>query len=309
MILMQCLRVFARYFYVPTMIVGLNALAVYLIAYGHRYVWVVLLLAVAIGLSFAMEQVLPYEGAWNEAHGDTAKDVAHGVVYEIANLCTLFVFIVISAALLPEWSLWPSALPIPVQFVLAVVIIDGTMTVMHYFSHRVNWLWRLHAVHHGVHRLYGFNGFVRHPLHQALDIVAGTLPLVVIGLPVDVAVLLGFAIAVQLIVQHSNVDYTLGPLQKLLAIGPVHRLHHVNWAGEGDVNFGLFLTVWDRMLGTFQPPQERKPRSGDVGIQDCPHYPQAYGRQLVAPFDRRGFYPETTETGDPEAPAQGASKD
>ncbi|WP_158008061.1 sterol desaturase family protein [Methyloceanibacter superfactus] len=236
--------------------------------------------------------MLPYEVTWNDAHGDTVKDLAHAAVYEIANLFALVVFIIISASLLPEWSLWPSTLPIAVQFLLAIVIVDCTMTVVHYFSHRVDWLWRLHAVHHGVHRLYGFNGFIRHPLHQALDIVAGTLPLVLLGLPVDVAVLLGFTIAVQLIVQHSNVDYMLGPLQKILAIGPVHRLHHVNWAGEGDVNFGLFFTAWDRLLGTYQPPQARKPRTGDIGIQDCPHYPQVYAKQLVAPFDPDGFCPK-----------------
>jgi sterol desaturase/sphingolipid hydroxylase (fatty acid hydroxylase superfamily) len=51
-------------------------------------------------------------------------------------------------------------------------------------------------------------------------------------MPVPVAVMLGFAIALQLIVQHSNVDYKLGPAQKFIAIGPVHRLHHVNWGGE-----------------------------------------------------------------------------
>ncbi len=183
------------------------------------------------------------------------------------------------------------------QFLLAVVIVDCTMTIVHYFSHRVDWMWRLHAVHHGVHRLYGFNGFIRHPLHQALDVVSGTLPLIVLGLPVDVAVLLGFAIAVQLIVQHSNVDYALGPFQNVLAIGAAHRLHHVNWAGEGDVNFGLFFTVWDRLLGTYQAPHERKPRVGDIGIQDCPHYPQDYATQLRAPFDPDGFCPKVSEDG------------
>ena len=167
----------------------------------------------------------------------------------------------------------------------------------------MNWLWRLHAVHHGVHRLYGFNGLIRHPLHQVLDIVVGTLPLVLIGLSVDVAVLLGFAIAMQLIVQHSNVDYALGPLQKLLAIGPVHRLHHVNWAGEGDVNFGLFFTVWDRLLGTFRLPSEWRPGIGDIGIQDCPHFPQVYSRQLKLPFDSNG---PCVEASRPEASTSNA---
>jgi sterol desaturase/sphingolipid hydroxylase (fatty acid hydroxylase superfamily) len=289
---MSGLRVFARYFYVPTMIVGINALAIYSITQSYPYLRIAFLIAFAIALSFAMERVLPYDGDWNHSHGDAAKDLAHGIVYELANLFTLFVFIIISAALLPEWSIWPASLPVWAQFLLAIVIVDCTMTVVHYFSHRVDWLWRLHAVHHGVHRLYGFNGFVRHPLHQALDVLAGTMPLVLLGLPLDVAVLLGAAIAVQLVVQHSNVDYTLGPLQHVLAIGPVHRLHHVNWAGEGDVNFGLFFTVWDRMLRTFKLPSEHKPHSGDIGIQDCPHYPQVYTTQLKAPFDPDGFCPK-----------------
>jgi len=289
---MGMLRSFARYFYVPTMMVGFNALAIYLVASGYRYVWVGLPILAAIGLSFAMERVLPYEDAWNESHGDAAKDLAHGIVYEIANLFTLVVFLIISAMLLPEWSLWPRGLPIVVQFLLAVVIVDCTMTIVHYFSHRVEWMWKLHAVHHGVHRLYGFNGFIRHPLHQALDIVSGTLPLILIGLPVDVVVLLGAAIAIQLVVQHANVDYALGPFQKILAIGAAHRLHHVNWPGEGDVNFGLFFTAWDRLLGTYQIPDERKPTVGDIGIQDCPHYPQDYAMQLRAPFDPDGFCPK-----------------
>jgi hypothetical protein len=56
------------------MMVGFNALAIYLVANAYRYVWVGLPILAAIGLSFAMERVLPYEDAWNEPHGDAAKD-------------------------------------------------------------------------------------------------------------------------------------------------------------------------------------------------------------------------------------------
>ena len=82
-----------------------------------------------------------------------------------------------------------------------------------------------------MHRLYSFNGLVRHPLHQMLDLAVGTLPLVLAGLPGDVAVLLAFAISMQLLVQHSNIDYSLGPFKKFLAIGPVHRLHPASSVG------------------------------------------------------------------------------
>ena len=105
-------------------------------------------------------------------------------------------------------------------------------------------------------------------------------------MPVDVAVLLGLAVSVQLIVQHSNVDYDLGPLQPWLSIGPIHRLHHVNWAGEGDVNFGLFFTFWVRMPGTFSrlPKDAPRPKSGDIGVEGQPAFTQRYLEQLLWPF-------------------------
>ena len=56
-----------------------------------------------------------------------------------------------------------------------LLIPECVMTMIHYFSHRLAWLWKFHSIHHGVQRLYGFNGFVRHPLHQTLDIAFGTL--------------------------------------------------------------------------------------------------------------------------------------
>lgn len=282
---MSVLRFYARYLYVPTMLLGLNGLAIYLMANGYRYLWLAFLILAAIGLSFLMECALPYEGEWNRAHDDVGKDVAHGVVYEIGNLITLGLLLLISLRL-PALDLWPRAFPFVVQFLLALLIADGIMTMIHALSHRVGWLWKFHSIHHGVERLYGLNGFVRHPLHQAMDVAFGTLPLVAAGLPVPIAAALGIAIAVQLNLQHANVDYRIGPLQRWLSIGPVHRLHHVNWAGEGDVNFGLFSTLWDRLLGSFRPGSDRAPRAADIGIQDCPNFPQRYARQLRIPFER-----------------------
>jgi sterol desaturase/sphingolipid hydroxylase (fatty acid hydroxylase superfamily) len=273
----------ARFGYVPTMLVGLNSLALYLITNGHSLAWIGALFCIAVSLSMLMEWVLPYEHAWNQPHADAGKDVTHGVVYEISNIVAILLLPIITL-FIPWRSVWPSSLPIGVQLLLAIVTADFSMTMIHYWSHRVSWLWRFHAIHHGVHRLYGFNGLVRHPLHQALDLAVGTFPLVLAGLPLEVAVLLAFAISVQLLVQHSNVDYTLGPFQRFLAVGPVHRLHHVNWTGERDMNFGLFFTFWDSMLGTLKLDSPRAPSVGDIGIHDRPHFPQSYVTQLVLPF-------------------------
>lgn len=297
---MPALRWIARYAYVPTMLLGLNGLALALVSRGVTYLVVAPILLAAIAFSLGMEHVLPYEAAWNEGHDDTPKDILHAIVYEVQNTnCTLFLPII--AWLVPWQGIWPREWPLLAQLGIAILAIDAAGSLVHYASHKVEWLWRLHAVHHGVYRLYSFNGLVRHPAHQLIDIIVGSLPLALIGMPVPVAVLLGLAVAIQLLVQHSNVDYRLGPFEGWLSVGHLHRLHHVNWREDGDVNFGLFFTFWDRILGTLRMPDERRPGVGEIGIQEREHYPQAYARQLIEPFRRNRPAPEAV--GEPSRPA------
>jgi len=108
---------------------------------------------------------------------------------------------------------------------LAILISDVGITLAHFASHRLSSLWRLHAVHHSVKRLYGFNGLMKHPLHQLIETVAGTTPLLFVGVPQNVLMLLVVAVVLQLLLQHSNVAYFTGPLRRVLAINAVHRFH------------------------------------------------------------------------------------
>ncbi|WP_272969338.1 sterol desaturase family protein, partial [Alteromonas australica] len=160
------------------------------------------------------------------------------------------------------------------------------ITMAHYFSHKYKVLWRLHAVHHSVERMYGFNGLLKHPLHQAIELSAGTLPLLLIGMPLEIGALLGFSATIQLLLQHSNVDMRLGPLKYVWAVAPGHRHHHVKDGTRGDVNFGLFTHLWDHLLGTFVTNSNERPspRDGELGIGSQPNYPQNYISQLFQPF-------------------------
>jgi sterol desaturase/sphingolipid hydroxylase (fatty acid hydroxylase superfamily) len=297
-----------RYGYVPFMVLGLNGAAVYAIANGHSYLWLPGLLAVAFATAFAAERIVPVHDAWNQGHGDDRANVWHTIVYEstsaIGVLSIPLVAWVLQITPGTLIGLWPKEWPVLAQLLLALVITDFTFTMVHYFSHRYAWLWRLHAVHHGVSRLYGFNGLVRHPLHQALDMAVGSSPMALAGMPVHVAALLGFVISVQLIVQHSNVDAALGPFRKHLSIGRIHHLHHVNWGKEGDVNFGLFSTIWDRMLGTFvaEPPRPIGP--ADLGIDEVPDFPRSYRAHLAFPR----VYKPGSELPYPPATARNANR-
>ena len=280
---MPALRQVVRFGYVPFMLLGLNALAFYVVSAEHSYFWLAPVLLSAFLVAHAAEALLPWYEEWNHSHGDDQANLLHTLVYESSNVHAVFT-IPIVVWLFPFQGYWPTQWPLAAQLVMAIVIADFAFTMMHYLSHRLPILWRLHAVHHGVTRLCGFNGLVRHPIHQSLDTIVGTAPLVILGMPVEVAVLLGLAISIQLIVQHSNVAYALGPLRNQLSIGQIHHLHHVNWGKEGDCNFGLFFTAWDRVLGTFQAEPSKPIAAHDMGIDELPNFPKSYLQQLVLPF-------------------------
>lgn len=280
---MQFLKSAARYAYAPVMVLGLNLAGYLLVATGQHFAWLAVVLAAAIGLSFAAERILPHHEEWNHSHGDEGTNILHAVVYELSSINGVLLLPLI-AWLVPWQGIWPHDWPLALQVLMAIVVADFAFTIVHYWSHRYPVLWRLHAVHHGVPRMYGFNGLVRHPLHQTLDMVVGTLPLALAGMSAEVALLLGLAVSIQLIVQHSNVDYELGPFRNWMSIGKIHHLHHVNWGKEGDCNFGLFTTLWDRLIGTFEPEPPRAIKAGDLGIDDAPDFPKGYWQQLMFPF-------------------------
>lgn len=269
--------------YAPAMLMGFIGGAIWLVATGRPH-WVLApLLVVAILLSFLAERAAPYEPDWNRDQGDSGRDVLHALVNEASYGLSLALVPALTL-LAPFPGLWPHAWPLWLQVLMAIVVADAGITLAHYLSHKVEWLWRFHAVHHSVQRLYGFNGLMKHPLHQAIETAAGATPLILAGMPLEVGVLLGFAVAIQLLLQHSNVDMRIGPLRHILALAPVHRFHHQRDGHVGDVNFGLFTTVWDRLLGTAMYDARRRIGRGDVGIGDRPDYPMGYGAQLVEPF-------------------------
>lgn len=272
--------------YAPMMLVGFNGAAYAIITAGTSSIALLPLLLSAIGVSFVTERLIPYNPDWNRDHRDTGRDRIYAVVYE-ASVYASVALIPLLTALSPVSGLWPSGLPLWLQLLAAILVADLGITLCHFASHRIEWLWRFHAPHHSVKRMYGFNGLIKHPLHQLLETTAGVVPLLLVGMPLDVGVLLGFAVAIQLLLQHSNADMRIGPLRYVLALAPLHRFHHQKWAGVGDVNFGLFTNLWDHLLGTAVYDGSKRFTSDDLGIGKQPDYPTGYLAQLAAPFGTR----------------------
>jgi sterol desaturase/sphingolipid hydroxylase (fatty acid hydroxylase superfamily) len=277
------MRTLLRHGTFPLFFLGFNGAALGLIAQQApdwtRYA----LLLLAVLTMLAIERLIPWQPDWNRDQGDSLKDLLHGGINTALNYAGLWLLPLLTAYA-PFPQAWPRHWPFLLQLLASLLVLDAGITLAHYASHRIHWLWRFHAVHHGLRRLYGFNGLMKHPVHQLIETGAGIAPLWLAGIPAPVAAALGFCVAIQLLLQHSNADFRIGPLKALFATAELHRHHHV-CDGDGDVNFGLFTTIWDRLLGTLQAPDAVVPReTAQIGVQGEPDFPQGYLAQLRYPF-------------------------
>lgn len=166
---------------------------------------------------------------------------------------------------------WPMTLGATVAiFAMA----DLGFFLSHLLLHKVPALWELHKVHHSAPVLTPLSVFRRHPGDIVVDgVVSGTVLGLTYGVMgwlggqvitghtvLGVNALLFTTLLIGFNLQHSHVWLRFGPLERVLISPAAHQLHHSDAAEHFDRNFGNMLSVWDRLFGTYTPPQERPRR-------------------------------------------------
>jgi sterol desaturase/sphingolipid hydroxylase (fatty acid hydroxylase superfamily) len=143
------------------------------------------------------------------------------------------------------WLVLPrfTAIPSWCFIVLAVLAIDGLDWLAHLGNHRVNSLWRLHAVHHSQEELSILTTFRAHPLvHVSFLITAVPILALASNAATPAAIFTVYACLGAL--PHANVRWTYGKAGAILISPAYHRVHH-RATGRLDINLGTVFTIWD----------------------------------------------------------------
>ena len=242
----------------------------------------------AVFLSFAaivgvLERVLPHERAWHNPDGQIVQDIAHTILTK----GTVQVMIVFSAVIgiadltqaeAAAW--WPVHWPMVAQAFLGLLIAEFGLYWAHRLSHEVPLLWRFHALHHSVRRLWFVNTGRFHIMDTVLSLVASMPLLVLAGAPADVIVWVGIVTPFVGMLTHCNIELRCGPLNYIFNTPILHRWHHSTDLREGNKNYGEILITWDLVFGTYINPNRRPPLN--IGINDA--MPRGFFGQLLAPF-------------------------
>jgi sterol desaturase/sphingolipid hydroxylase (fatty acid hydroxylase superfamily) len=174
-----------------------------------------------------------------------------------------------------------SRLPYWVQLVGYVVATDLALYWIHRGFHR-GFLWKYHAVHHATEELEWISAARFHPVNLALGTAFVDVVALFSGISPQIFVVVGpFNIMTSCMV-HANLNWTFGPLRKIIASPVFHRWHHAR--AVCDKNFGGTFALWDAMFGTFHMPAGELP--GDYGIDDR-DMPETLAGQLLYPLRQR----------------------
>lgn len=146
---------------------GLLAMSIAIMAYGFSIDLLALFFNIAYLLLalclFILEQIMPHERLWNENDGQTFANIAHtltskGVVQAAVVFSTVIgISSYVTPAIEPGYGIWPRSWPMGIQVALAIAVAEFGLYWGHRLAHEWPWLWRFHAVHHSVTRLWIVN--------------------------------------------------------------------------------------------------------------------------------------------------------
>ncbi len=158
---------------------------------------------------------------------------------------------------------------------------------LHRLVHAVPLLWRLHRIHH-TDRLVDLSTALRnHPLEYLL-VLASVCPMILLlGVPVWAMVTVELALFASALYSHANIRLPQRwskRLERVVVTPGFHLAHHSAERREHDSNYGEFITLWDRLFGSYSgSPQIARLGLGDAADISADHLVA----QLASPFARK----------------------
>lgn len=251
------------------------------IAFNLAYVFL------AVSLYF-LERSIPFAKEWQENDGQTFANIAHTLTSKgfVQGLIIFGGVIGITSYITPAayegYGIWPRDWPMAIQVVMGLIAAEFGLYWAHRLAHEIGFLWRFHAVHHSVTRLWFINTGRFHFVDSLLSIVLGAGILVALGAPLEVITWLSATTAYFGMLTHCNVDMKFKWLSYFFNTPQLHRWHHSRKLVEGNRNYGENLMLWDHLFRSWTNPNRRP--SSNIGITD--DMPPTFTQQLIWPFKK-----------------------
>ncbi|MEQ1546607.1 sterol desaturase family protein [Methyloglobulus sp.] len=139
----------------------------------------------------------------------------------------------------------------PVKWLFAFLLYDLAIYAWHVASHKYEFLWRFHKVHHSDKSFNTSTGFRFHVFDLFLEIPYKCLFVVLIGVDAYLVLAIETIQLFFIFFHHSNLTFdNEKQLSEVIITPSLHRTHHSTLRVEHDSNYGIVLAFWDKLFDT-----------------------------------------------------------
>jgi sterol desaturase/sphingolipid hydroxylase (fatty acid hydroxylase superfamily) len=183
--------------------------------------------------------------------------------------------------------------PLWLQVALGLPALDALTYALHRALHASEFLWRFHALHHSDPEFDISTTLRHHPVEWMLTVTLVAAVGAAAGLSPAVLILFGWVNLVLQVFNHANTALPgrLATILGQLVVTPeLHRVHHSRDPADAARNYGMILSVWDRLFGTLRLQPTPGPEHAEFGFDEFrDRRAQRLDRMLWQPFlIRRG---------------------
>lgn len=193
---------------------------------------------------------------------DTISSLSSGLTNVLKDVLGLSISILTYSWMVEHWALVRVESSVW-MYVIAFIALDFSGFLVHWLSHRVNFFWNRHLIHHSSEE---FN--LACALRQSISVFVQLftfflLPAALLGVPQQV---IAIVTPLHLFAQfwyHTVYIGRMGWLEHIIVTPSHHRVHHAINPIYIDKNYGNIFIIWDKLFGTFQ--------------EELPEVPPVYG--------------------------------
>jgi sterol desaturase/sphingolipid hydroxylase (fatty acid hydroxylase superfamily) len=146
-------------------------------------------------------------------------------------------------------------LPRWLEATAACALLDYTLYLWHYLTHKVGFLWRCHVVHHADLDMDVTTALRFHFAELLLSVPFRLAQVRVIGASPFALTLWQTLLLPSVMFHHSNLELPIKwerRLNRLIVTPRMHGIHHSTVRAETDSNWSSGLTLWDILHGTLR---------------------------------------------------------
>jgi sterol desaturase/sphingolipid hydroxylase (fatty acid hydroxylase superfamily) len=179
------------------------------------------------------------------------------------------------------------AMPVWIELIIAILILDLSIWTQHMITHKVPALWRLHQVHHADTEMDVTTAIRFHPLEIVMSMILKVGLVYILGPSAMAVILFEVMLNGTAMFNHSNIRLPLGldaMMRRVLVTPDMHRVHHSVHRHEHDSNYGFSLSIWDQMFGTYIAQPKEGHDDMKIGLAQQDDRPSRLGWLLTMPF-------------------------